>query len=305
VPEPTGRPDGGPANRRTIPVLLAAIAIGFSMLAPAVTAAHSPPEPAGLDRFLRALGQFESGRRYDARNPVSGAYGKYQIMPFNWPVWAKLYLGDANAPQTPINQERVVRAKVIALHNWLGSWPRVANWWLNGDANPPSRWTEFTFRYVNRILVLAGFPTVPTSAGGGSGTAGPPAVQPPAPPTPVRLSEQDRSITYRGSWGQASHPGYAGGKVLWAIAKGASAAVRFTGTSVSWIGPVGPTRGSAQVWLDGKLVATVNEYAPEYAPRRTLFSRTFGSSGVHTIRIVVAGTRGHAMVAIDELVIGR
>ena len=38
---------------------------------------------------MYAMGQVESGGNYYARNPTSGAYGKYQIMPSNWPAWAQ------------------------------------------------------------------------------------------------------------------------------------------------------------------------------------------------------------------------
>ncbi len=43
-----------------------------------------------------AMAGQESGWDYYARNASSGAFGKYQIMPFNWPVWADEYLGDAS-----------------------------------------------------------------------------------------------------------------------------------------------------------------------------------------------------------------
>ena len=39
----------------------------------------------GLRTFMEALATVESGGRYTARNPTSGAYGRYQIMPSNWP----------------------------------------------------------------------------------------------------------------------------------------------------------------------------------------------------------------------------
>ena len=52
----------------------------------------------GTNRFLYALGQVESGGKYNARNSYSGAYGKYQIMPSNWPGWAKQYIGNSTAP---------------------------------------------------------------------------------------------------------------------------------------------------------------------------------------------------------------
>ncbi|MEA2612960.1 MAG: Transglycosylase domain, partial [Chloroflexota bacterium] len=81
--------------------------------------AASPP---GLSRFMQAIGRIESGGNYTARNSTSGAYGKYQIMPSNWPSWARQYLGNSNAKQTPANQEKVAAGKMTSLYNWLGSW---------------------------------------------------------------------------------------------------------------------------------------------------------------------------------------
>ena len=56
------------------------------------------------------------------------------------------YLGDARADQTPWNQERVAFGKIRDLYRWLGSWKRVAYWWLTGEqrgrgdaAGPPTR----------------------------------------------------------------------------------------------------------------------------------------------------------------------
>src|SRR5262245_64746863 len=117
--------------------------------------AHSATEPAGINRFLYALGQVESGGNYTARNPTSGAYGKYQIIPSNWPGWAKLYVGSSTAPWTPVNQEKVARGKVTALWNWLDTWPNVAHWWLtgSGDRNQ-ANWSSFSRTYVNRIMAV-------------------------------------------------------------------------------------------------------------------------------------------------------
>ena len=132
--------------------LAAAIVAAGTLVAPA--SAH--PEPKGLDAFMRAIGHVESGGRYDAVNAVSGAYGKYQIMPANWPVWAKAILGDANAPQSPENQEKVARHRFIHLYHWLGSWPRVAYWWLTGSTKPVDQWSAYARRYVDNIMSLSG-----------------------------------------------------------------------------------------------------------------------------------------------------
>jgi hypothetical protein len=116
-------------RRRAVPVALL-VAAFVASIAPAVATASAPP---GLERFLYALGQVESGGSYTARNETSGAYGKYQIMPANWAAWAKLYIGSSTAAQTPTNQETVAHRKVTALYAWLDTWPTVAHWWLTGS----------------------------------------------------------------------------------------------------------------------------------------------------------------------------
>ena len=70
---------------------------------------------------MNAIGKVESGGDYTAQNASSGAYGKYQIMPSNWPAWARQYLGNAHAKPTPANQERVAAGKFRSLYDWLGS----------------------------------------------------------------------------------------------------------------------------------------------------------------------------------------
>ena len=139
MPETRGR-------RRAASLALVVAAVVFSILPSAASSASAPP---GIDRFLYALGQVESGGNYSALNPVSGAYGKYQIMPANWPGWALRYIGSSTAPQTPANQEKVARGKVTDLYHWLDTWPNVAHWWLTGTGETnPARWSTYARSYV-------------------------------------------------------------------------------------------------------------------------------------------------------------
>ena len=102
-----------------------------------------------------ALASQESGHDYYARNRFSGAFGKYQIMPFNWPAWSLKYLGHPKADQTPWNQERVAYGKLRDLHHWLGSWRRVAYWWLTGSSERNERrWSSYAKGYVDNIMGL-------------------------------------------------------------------------------------------------------------------------------------------------------
>jgi hypothetical protein len=78
----------------------------------------------------------------------------------------------------------------------------------------------------------------------------------------------------------------------------------FEAQRIAWYGPVGPTRGSAIVYLDGAPIATISTHATVYSARRLLFSRDLPSAGPHTIAIEAVGTSGHPMIAIDELIAG-
>jgi hypothetical protein len=287
LPVPAGR-------RRAALVTIIATALIVAVL-PAAVAAR---EPEGLNRFANAIGEVESGGRYDARNATSGAYGKYQILPSNWPAWAKLYLGDARAKPTPRNQERVARAKFIALYNWLDSWPAVAHWWLTGSGERnPSKWSPFSTKYVKKVIKLMA--TVSDKA--------PNLGDPPAATTTTTVAYQDTNsaIAWRGIWSKASYRSYAGGTVRYSTTAGASASLAFSGRAVSWNGPVGPTRGRARIYVDGRLVRTVDLGASGFTARRTIFSTSWSTSGAHTIRIEVLGTAGRPMVAIDELRVTR
>ena len=117
------------------------------------------------------------------------------------------------------------------------------------------------------------------------------------------VSERSRSIRYRGGWGSAPYGGYMGGAVAWSTTPGATATLTFTGTSVKWVGPVGPTRGRAQVLLDGRTVATVSMWRSDFVARAVLFKRTFRTAGKHTLTIRVLSSPGHPYVAIDGFIV--
>jgi hypothetical protein len=142
---------------RCLPVLLSALLVasaGAFFASVDVEAAAPPPRREQL-RFMWAMAGQESGWDYYARNASSGAFGKYQIMPFNWPAWAERYLGDAEADQTPFNQEKVAFGKIRDLYQWLGSWRRVAYWWLTGSSERSQRrWSDYARGYVDRIMAL-------------------------------------------------------------------------------------------------------------------------------------------------------
>src|ERR1700674_783382 len=76
----------------------------------------------------------------------------------------------------------------------------------------------------------------------------------------TRVEENDPSITYTGTWYTNHESPNSGGAAFLTNAKGARAAISFTGTGITWIGVADPYSGIAQVYLDGTL-NTIDTYA--------------------------------------------
>jgi hypothetical protein len=104
---------------------------------------------------------------------------------------------------------------------------------------------------------------------------------------------------------RATSPSAAAGYVRYATRAGAAASVRFTGRAIGWVAPMGPTRGSAKVYVDGVYKATVSLYRSSFAARRIVFRASWASSGAHTIRIVVVGTAHRPRVDVDAFALIR
>ena len=119
-----------------------------------------------------------------------------------------------------------------------------------------------------------------------------------------RISDGSTALSWSGTWSTASHVGYIGKRVHWTRSTGASVSYVFTGSSVGWFGPMGPGRGKSRVYLDGRYIATVDQYARSFTPRRMLFARSV-KPGTHTLKIVALGTFGRPTVAIDGLYVIR
>ena len=292
-------------RRRAVFVALSIAAITLSIIPFAASSATAPP---GINRFLYALGQVESGGNYYARNSSSGAYGKYQIMPSNWPSWAKLYVGSSSAKWTPVNQEKVARGKVTALWHWLDSWENVAHWWLtgSGDRNK-AHWSSFSRAFVAKVMKI--YANVSESTAAANVKAGPATPAAPAKPplgaaaVTRHIDEMNAGITWSGSWGVARHDAYAGNSVRYSETSGSSVTYPFYGNAVAWIGPTGPTRGKAQVAVDGKVVGTVDLRRNKFTPRVTIFGRRWQTVGSHTLTVTVVGSG--RPVAVDEFTVSR
>jgi hypothetical protein len=106
----------------------------------------------------------------------------------------------------------------------------------------------------------------------------------------TRILENNPSITYTGTWYTNFESPNIGGEAYLTNAKGATAALSFTGTGITWIGVLDPYSGIAQVYLDGT-PNTVDTYAPSTLYQQPLFTVHGLAAGTHTISIQILHQR--------------
>ncbi len=116
----------------------------------------------------------------------------------------------------------------------------------------------------------------------------------------LRLAtERASTVRYAGRWTTRTSAGYLGGALRYSKRAGATTSFSFTGHGVAWISSRGPTRGSARVSVDGRVVATINLNAAASTYRRVAWSMTWSKAGTHRVTIRVLGTARHPRVDVD------
>jgi hypothetical protein len=99
------------------------------------------------------------------------------------------------------------------------------------------------------------------------------------------------SIATSGTWYSNSVPHHSGGSAMLTTAPGARMTFTFAGTGVRWIGYRDEWSGMANVYIDGRLEAVADTFAPVSQTQQTIFSKTGLTSGTHTLTVEPAGQR--------------
>lgn len=99
----------------------------------------NPQEPqsvndldSGVINLAKAIRHVESGDNFDAKGK-SGEYGAYQFMPQTWKSWVGEYIGDANAPLTRENQNKVAYYHIKSLKDQGLNPGQIASVWNSGS----------------------------------------------------------------------------------------------------------------------------------------------------------------------------
>ena len=122
---------------------------------------------------------------------------------------------------------------------------------------------------------------------------------------PRIVGDASSAITYQKVWAEELDPTALDGGLHHSDVAGASAVFEFVGRDVAWIAEKGPMKGSAKVYIDGDLIATIDLNAGSDAARRIVFRKHWSTAGSHRIRIVVEATVGHPLVTLDGLAVLR
>ena len=112
----------------------------------------------------------------------------------------------------------------------------------------------------------------------------------------------DGKLTYMGAWSTLQSTSLTDGVARQTTQVGAAASFSFTGASIAWLATKSTGGGSAKVFVDGALVATVSLYQSTSAARQIVFSRSWARAGTHTLRVVNIGPVGRPMINLDGLV---
>jgi hypothetical protein len=117
------------------------------------------------------------------------------------------------------------------------------------------------------------------------------------------LGLQESAFSTTGTWTAASNTKLWGGMGEYTKAGGASAALSFTGRAFAIIGSRAPGNGSAKLYVDSTLNATLNEHAATTSYRDIVGSWASASTGGHTLKIVNSATSGHPRFDLDGVVV--
>ncbi|MET1231414.1 MAG: hypothetical protein ABWY52_01030 [Candidatus Limnocylindrales bacterium] len=119
----------------------------------------------------------------------------------------------------------------------------------------------------------------------------------------TRIDDAGSEVRASKGWKVANHRDYSGAGARYATTAGAEFSLAFDGTGIAIIGPMGPGRGRADVFIDGQHVGRFDAGADVFRPVRLLMTVDQQTAGPHVLTVRVAGTNGRPMVAVDAILV--
>ena len=107
----------------------------------------------------------------------------------------------------------------------------------------------------------------------------------------MRAEENSPRLKLSGFTARAASPVFSGGGYTYSAQAGASISTAFRGTDLAILGSVGPSYGNVEIVIDGVSRGIISTYAGSYTHHVAIYSESGFSDGVHTLSIVVCGTK--------------
>ncbi|MDQ2964339.1 MAG: S8 family serine peptidase, partial [Chloroflexota bacterium] len=119
------------------------------------------------------------------------------------------------------------------------------------------------------------------------------------------VQDSSPKMRYATGWYRYDSAAASGGTTRFTTRRSSSVRLTMTARILSIVAPVGPTRGSAAVYVNGTYQATISFYSKTAASRRIVWTKTFDADGAKTIEIRASGTAGRPRIDVDAILIGR
>ena len=119
--------------------------------------------------------------------------------------------------------------------------------------------------------------------------------------TSINIDDDDSPIIgYGGPWAISHFAGFSGGTTHFTSATGASAAFQVDEGPVALVMEKAASRGSAKIFVDGVLRATVSTNSATTRHRRVVWQALLGP-GTHPVMVIGNGTAGHPRIDLDAV----
>jgi hypothetical protein len=96
-----------------------------------------------------------------------------------------------------------------------------------------------------------------------------------------------------------------GGTLHYTTVRGATVTATVSARQLAIVGPVGPSRGSAAVYVNGIYQGTISFRSSRASNRRVVWSKVFPTDAIRTLQIRALGTAGRPRIDIDAILVGR
>ncbi|TFK92323.1 copper radical oxidase [Polyporus arcularius HHB13444] len=127
------------------------------------------------------------------------------------------------------------------------------------------------------------------------------------PPGAKSYDSSSPLLHYTGDWSESFSSKYVQKSARVSKTSGAGVSFTYTGTGVEWFGSLGPKRGIAQVYLDGKLAERVDMFNNVSMSQQRIFWSLDLPQGKHTLKIVNTGEKSSeskgTVMDVDALVV--